>query len=385
VHFLCEIELFLAKKLLLKMSKKIKLCFIAGADSIHSYKWIKYFAEAGYEIVWISLTPTTFDPIPGVRFFHMGGGTGPLGMLKAVLRTRRVVADFQPDLVHVHYVGANAILGLYSGCRTIVATPWGSDVILNKHVFFKRFFASSILRRADLISCDAWHMRNEVMQFGVSEERINIINFGIDSQRFSPRAANPEIRQQYDLGTAPAVVSLRNFEPVYDIPTLLHAIPIVLKKHPQTRFMLVGRGSLDAELRALVQSLGIADAVRFVGFVPNVQLPDTLCSLDVYVSSSLSDAGIAASTAEAMACELPVVVTDSGENDRWIEDGKNGYLVPVKQPEAMAEKICRLLSDSALRRQLGAAGRRTILERNDFNTEMAKMEELYQGIVDKVH
>lgn len=367
------------------MSIKSKICFIAGADSIHSYKWIKYFAEIGHEIVWISLTPSSFDPIPGVRFFHIKNSAGPVGMFKAVLGTRRIVADFQPDLVHVHYVGANAVLGLYSGVRTIVATPWGSDVILNKHVFFKRFFAARILRRADLISCDAWHMRNEVMQFGVPAERINIINFGIDSQRFSPRAASPDIRQQYELGSEPAVVSLRNFEPVYDIPTLLHAIPRVLEKHPRTRFMLVGRGSLEAELKALAQSLGIADAVRFVGFVPNVQLPDTLCSLDVYVSSSLSDAGIAASTAEAMACELPVVVTDSGENDRWIEDGKNGYLVPVKQPEAMAEKISRLLSDAALRRQLGAAGRRTIQERNDFNAEMAKMEKLYQGIVGKVN
>lgn len=367
------------------MSTKPKICFIAGADSIHSYRWIKYFAEAGHEIAWISLAPTIFDPIPGVRFFHIEGAGGLLGMIKAILKTRRIVADFRPDLVHVHYVGANAILGLYSGVGTIVATPWGSDVILNKHVFFKRFFAARILRRAELISCDAWHMRNEVMQFGVPAERINIINFGIDSQRFSPRAANAAIRQQYDLGPAPAVVSLRNFEPVYDIPTLLRAIPKVLETHPQTRFMLVGRGSLEAELKELAQSLGIADAVRFVGFVPNLQLPDTLCSLDVYVSSSLSDAGIAASTAEAMACELPVVVTDSGENDRWIENGKNGYLVPVKQPEAMAEKISLLLSDAALRRQLGVAGRITIQERNDFNAEMAKMEKLYQRVVAKSH
>jgi len=306
-------------------------------------------------------------------------------MLRAVLRTRRIVAAHQPDLVHVHYVGANAVLGLYSGARTIVATPWGSDVILNKRVFLKRFFMARILRRADLITCDAWHMRNEVMEFGVPADRIHIINFGIDSHRFSPRAANADIRQKYDLGPQPAVISLRNFEPVYDIPTLLHAVPSVLEKYPQTRFMLVGRGTLETELKALAQSLGIADAVRFVGFVPNAQLPDTLCSLDVYVSSSLSDAGIAASTAEAMACELPVVVTNSGENDRWIEDGKNGYLVPVKRPEAMAEKISHLLSDVTLRRRLGTAGRRTIIERNDFDTEMAKMEKLYQDIPVKTH
>jgi glycosyltransferase involved in cell wall biosynthesis len=229
-----------------------------------------------------------------------------------------------------------------------------------------------------MITCDALHMRDEVMHFGVPAERIHIINFGIDSERFSPRPPSHAIRAANDLGEAPAVISMRNFEPVYDIPTLLKAVPRVLDQHPNTRFMLVGRGTLEIELKALASQLGIDDAVRFVGFVPNDQLPDTLCSLDVYVSTSLSDAGIAASTAEAMACGLPVVVSDSGENDRWIKDGENGYLVPVNQSDALADRLNRLLGDPELRRRFGQAGRTTIKARNDYHTEMNKMEALYQ-------
>jgi len=102
--------------------------------------------------------------------------------------------------------------------------------------------------------------------------------------------------------------------------------------------------------------------------------------MDVYVSTSLSDAGIAASTAEAMACGLPVVITDSGENARWIEPGRNGFLVPLSEPGALAEKLLRLIDDPELRSRLGAAGRATIQERNDYQVEMAKMETLYQQI-----
>ena len=268
-------------------------------------------------------------------------------------------------------------MGLLSGFDPIIATPWGSDVIYGKESPFKRPLIVRILRRAVMITCDALHMRDEVIQFGVAAGRIHIINFGIDTERFSPRPPNYAIRAANHLGDAPAVISLRNFEPVYDIPTLLRAVPKVLKQHPGTRFMLVGRGSLDAELKALTSQLGIGHAVHFVGFVPNDQLPDTLCSLDVYVSTSLSDAGIAASTAEAMACGLPVVTSDSGENSRWIDDGVNGLLVPVSQPEALADRLIRLLADADLRQRLGQAGRATIQARNDYRVEMGKMEHLY--------
>lgn len=356
----------------------MKLLFLAAANSIHSYRWIKYFAKAGHEVHWISLAPSIFEPLTAVRYFEVERSSGLFGLLRAAAKIRNIVANFQPDILHVHSVGTYGIIGLMSGFYPIVATPWGSDVIYGKESPVKRPFIARILRRAALITCDAWHMRDEVMLLGVPAERIHIINFGIDCERFSPRPPHPGIRAANDLGDAPAVVSLRNFEPVYDIPTLLRAVPKVLDQHPNTRFMLVGRGTLEIELKALASHLGIDHAVRFVGFVPNDQLPEILCSLDVYVSTSLSDAGIAASTAEAMACGLPVVVSDSGENDCWINDGENGYLVPVSQSDALADRIIRLLGDPELRRRFGQAGRTTIKARNDYNTEMNKMEALYQ-------
>ena len=237
-----------------------------------------------------------------------------------------------------------------------------------------------LLRKANVVTCDAWHMMEEVLELGVPKKKIYIINFGIDTNRFCPLPVSWEIRDKYQLGNSPVVFSLRNFEPVYDIPTLLRAIPIVLKSHPQTLFMLIGHGSLEKELKRLAVDLGIEGAVRFIGFVPNLQLPTTLCSLDVYVSTSLSDAGIAASTAEAMACGIPVIVTDSGENLRWIENGNNGYIFPTSSSENLANCISVLLMDDKLRKKIGLAGRLTIKEKNDYFNEMNKMNYIYRQL-----
>lgn len=105
-----------------------------------------------------------------------------------------------------------------------MATAWGSDVIYNKRSWIKRAFVRQVLRQAILVTCEALHMRKEMAGLGVDAGKIHIINFGIDTHRFYPRPPSPDIRRKLGVDDAQTVISLRNFEPVYDIPTLLHAI-----------------------------------------------------------------------------------------------------------------------------------------------------------------
>jgi glycosyltransferase involved in cell wall biosynthesis len=121
--------------------------------------------------------------------------------------------------------------------------------------------------------------------------------------------------------------------------------------------------------------------VRFVGWISNDELPRYLASSDIYVSTSLSDAGLSASTAEAMACGLPVIVTDSGENRVWIEDGKNGFVVPLANPKILAEKIIYLIKNKDIKARFGEINRKIIEERNNYYKEMAKMERIYEEIL----
>lgn len=365
----------------------MKLFFLAHANSVHSHRWIRFFAKRGHSIFWVSITPpldTDVIRYANVFFLHLQGPVYRIpffGILAMAQRLKKEITRFQPDIFHIHYVGLNGAVASFLKFHPLVVTAWGSDVLFAGQSLGKRRFVAFALRSADLITCDADHMKKAILQFGVKKEKITIIQFGIDTKKFIPGAKSKKLTDTLGIRDEPVIISLRTFEPIYDIASLINAFFFVRSQIPTARLILIGRGSQEPVLRALAKKLGIANAILFQGFVPNDELTDYLRLSDVYVSTSLSDAGIASSTAEAMACALPVVITDSGENRAWIENGKNGFLVPVKNPRALAEKIIHLLSDKTLCEQLGAHARKTIEERNDYYREMEKMESLYTALL----
>lgn len=189
------------------------------------------------------------------------------------------------------------------------------------------------------------------------------------------------LKDKLNIRNSPMVMSLRNLEPLYDIGTLINAIPMVLAEIPETKFVIAGKGSEEDTLKRFTISLGISGSVKFIGYIPNEDLPQYLAAADVYASTALSDAGIAASTAEAMACGVPVVITDSGENRNWIKNGESGFIVPVQNTKALAEKIIHLLKNPGLRAEFGKAAREIIEKKNNYRVEMGKVEKIYEGII----
>jgi glycosyltransferase involved in cell wall biosynthesis len=292
-----------------------------------------------------------------------------------------------PDILHAHYVTNYGFFGALCGFHPFVLTAWGSDVLFhtNRRVlaFVKEYIAKYVLRKADLTTCDADHMKEAIRMLGVSTEKIILVYFGIDTRKFSPGQRSESLRTRLGFYGSPAVVSLRNLEPLYDVESLFRAMPSVLKEIPETKFVIAGKGSEEGRLRDLASSLGVIDSIRFIGFIPNDELPQYLNAMDVYVSTSLSDAGIAASTAEAMACGLPVIITDVADNRMWVEDGENGFIIPMKDPEALAEKIVYLLRHKDIGSKFGERNRKIIEERNDYYKEMGKMEKIYQELAER--
>jgi glycosyltransferase involved in cell wall biosynthesis len=328
--------------------KKLKIFFLATASSIHTLKWVNYFANRGHDIYLLS----HFAPIgylsPKVKFFSIKKKVGTsmwpfntiINLPFTYLKIRQILKEFKPDVIHTHYITSYGHLGLLAGFHPMVTTAWGSDVLVAPKESKKaKTLVKMVLRKSDLITCDAEHMKKAMLELGASSDKIKIINFGIDTQKFSPGNTNNEIRSHL-LGTgSDVVISLRSLEPIYNIESFIRAGEIVIKEFPRVKFIIGGGGSQEETLNNLVRGLGLEKNFSFIGKIANDKLPNYLNASDIYVSTSLSDAGISASTAEAMACQLPVVITDSGENKLWINEGQNGFIVPVKSPEILAEKI----------------------------------------------
>lgn len=126
--------------------------------------------------------------------------------------------------------------------------------------------------------------------------------------------------------------------------------------------------------------MGIESSVKFIGDIQFAKLPLYLASADIYVSTSISDSGISASTAEAMATGLPVISTEVGDIRIWIEDGKNGFVISKGDSKALAEDLLFLLDDENRRKLIGQEAHSTIEQRQDYYKEMAKMENIYREL-----
>jgi glycosyltransferase involved in cell wall biosynthesis len=217
-------------------------------------------------------------------------------------------------------------------------------------------------------------------KLGARSAKIRIVRFGVDTRKFSPKQISAATFRMPGESGYPTIISTRPLAPLYDTESLIRCAPLVLRDVADAKFLIVGKGPEERRLKELARSLAVAHRVTFLGSIPNDKLPQYLTSSDVYVSTCLSDAGISASTAEAMACGLPVIVTDVAENRKWVEDGVNGFLVPTRDPRMLAEKILYLAKNRDIASRFGALCRHIIEERNDYCKEMTKMEDLYEQL-----
>jgi len=362
----------------------MKICYLANAPSIHTQKWIKFFADRGHNVHLISFGE---GHIENVKVHILKEPLAPL--FHSPVHTRiikRLIKRINPEILHAHYLFGYGFYGALCGFKPFIVTAWGSDVLflpsegLIKR-FIKRYMLKYVIGKADLITCDAKHVKEAMIRLGAAPEKINLIRFGVDTRRFSPGEKSEKLRAELGVHNSPAVISLRSLEPIYDVESLIKSVPLVLKEIPESKILIAGKGSEEKRLMELAKSLGVSGNVKFIGFIQNEQIPQYLNTVDIYVSTSLSDAGIAASTAEAMACELPAIVTDVADNKNWVEDGLNGFVVPVKDPKSLAEKIIYLLQNEDIRKKFGNLNTKIIEKRNNYYREMQKMEGIYKNLI----
>lgn len=368
----------------------MKICFLADYHSIHTYRWIKYFVPK-HEVHLISLEfppeeagtlkPEKYEEI-GIKL-HMIPRKGLLNKLRGASLVRKCVREINPDLMHSHYITHYGYLGAASGYHPLVMTAWGTDVLIDSHSsFIKRHQVRYALKRADVVTCDGENTTKALKALMNNDMKIKKIYFGVDTEKINPHGRVEGFYQKYlKDGKGKAVINIRGFKEIYDPDTFIKAIPPVLEKYPETIFLMAQEGERRKIYEEMVSSMGIGDSVKFIGNIPADDLPVFLASAEVYVSTSLSDSGISASTVEAMASGTAVISTDVGDISYWIENGKNGFIIPKGDSSALSEKIIYLLSNDAIRRSMGKEGRITIETRQDYYKEMRKVEQLYESMI----
>jgi glycosyltransferase involved in cell wall biosynthesis len=202
------------------------------------------------------------------------------------------------------------------------------------------------LAEADLVLAVSEHARRDLIANGVAHEKVVTTELGVDLTRFSPRRAR---RRQ----NAASVLFVGSVQPRKGVLHLARAVDTLRAEGIDCELDLCGRA--DPRYLRLLQPYVVAGAVRLRGAVSRDELPEVYASADVFALPTLSDAHPQV-VYEAMACGVPVVVTDRCGTP--VHDGVNGIVVPHGDAHALSDAIRRLLLDPELARSLGEAGER---------------------------
>lgn len=223
--------------------------------------------------------------------------------------------------------------------------------------------------------------RSYLIGRGINPVRTKVIYNGINLQRLiSDSTKATQIRDQLGLQTNGVVVGISaSLTPAKDHATFLQAAQQVSNVMPQTRFAILGDGPLRSSLEDMTKELGIQSYVTFLG--NQMDVGSYLSVIDIACLCSVDLEGCSNVTLEAMAMGKPVIVTDVGGNKELVEHGKTGLLVPVRNPQVLADAILSCLRQPERAREMGRCAREMVLTRFNLDRMVHEYETLYMEAI----
>jgi glycosyltransferase involved in cell wall biosynthesis len=273
---------------------------------------------------------------------------------RAVAGLARAVRELRPALVHAHSSKAGAVARIARALvpRTpVIYTPHGyAHAGYFERAVQRRAFAlaeRALTPLASRIVCVCEAERRLALGLGAGA-RARVVHNGIDVPPDTP--VHPEVAALRAAGHR-VLATVTLLRPGKGIETLLDALPAVLAAHPQARLAIAGTGVDRDALEARARTLGVWDAVRFLGFTTDAA--GVLRSADVFVSPSWAES-FPYVLLEAMALGVPTVATRVGGVGEAVRDGDTGLLVAPRDAAALATAIGTLISDRHRADEMGA-------------------------------
>lgn len=312
----------------------------------------------------------------GVPTHCLEGGRG----IAWTRRLRGLVDEGRFDLVHAH----SPVVA--SGARVVVANR--TRIVYTEHNVWGRYHPAT--RWANVLT----YPRNDYV-FAVSDEvrasmrypevlswrrmpSAETLYHGIDPASVARWTHQNGVRHELGIPAgAPIVGTVANFKSHKRLDVLLRVADRVRRERPEVRFVIVGQGPLETEIRQLARSLGLEDTVIFTGFREDA--PRIASAFDIFALSSEHE-GLPIALVEALALGRPVVVTAVGGIPEVVEDGLQGYVVPAGDVAAFTDRVVRLIDDHALRSAMGAEGR-IRAQAFDIRRTVRRMEQVYEELL----
>lgn len=269
---------------------------------------------------------------------------------KSLLKLIKIFKEEKPDIVHTHACSTARLAARFIRNCKVVFTRHSVFPVSEKikKGLGRFFYKTSNDFLSDRIIAVADAAKENLTDGGIPPEKIDVILNGVEKIKETSKSEREKLKEKYNIKSDEYVIGIMaRLEEVKGHGTFINAAKILLEeKKINAKFLILGTGSKEEELKNKVEELNLKDKIIFTGFVKNVQ--DFLNIIDVQVNCSFGTEATSLALLEGMSIGVPAVVTDFGGNPGVIKDGENGFIVPIKSPKETAEKIYKILSDKNL-------------------------------------
>jgi colanic acid/amylovoran biosynthesis glycosyltransferase len=227
--------------------------------------------------------------------------------------------------------------------------------------------------QAAAVHCVSEAILQEAAGLGLDARKARVIRPAVDARFFAPAAVKRSDDQTYRIITTGSLIWRKGYE------YALEAVRSLKDMGIPVRFEIVGDGQERQRLLYTIYDLDLVENVDLSGRLSPEKVRERLQQADVFLLSSLSE-GISNAALEAMACGLPVVTTNCGGMGEAITDGVEGFVVPSRDPQAIASALSQLWLSHDLGEQMGQAGRRRSLAEFTLGQQIEGFVQLYRSV-----
>ena len=362
---------------------------VYGGSGVVATELGKALAERGHEIHFVAYAPPfRLSGLSENIFFHEVPISSyplfeyPPYTLTLTSQLTDLVRHHQVDILHMHYAIPHATSALLArqileqeGVTVpVVTTLHGTDItIVGRDPSFAPVVRYS-MNQSDGLSAVSEYLRRETLDNFQIDKDITVIPNSIDTRRFR-RIDNPKLREEICPKCEKVLVHISNFRPVKNATQVIRIFHRLREQGQSVKLLMVRDGPDRMPAEHLCRELGVREHVRFLGKQECIE--DILSIGDVFILPSASETfGLAA--LEAMACGLPVIASNIGGLPELVEDGETGFLCPLNDIDAFAERAKLLMMDDGLLKKMGKAARARAVKEFDVTRIVPMYEAFYE-------
>ncbi len=300
---------------------------------------------------------------------------------KALRLLNQLIKEEGIDIVHCHELKGRlyGLLATKGTAARLITTNHNwirSDFLVTCFEFLDAFY----IRFFPRIIAVSPEVQQLMRRYLIPDKKMQMIINGIDMQEFrKDQTAGRKIRNELGIDAgSPLIGAFGRISPEKGQKYFIAAAVRVLAVFPEARFLIVGDGFQEEEMKQYAAGLGVLDQLVFAGFRQNIAA--FYSALDVFVLPSLIE-GTPMALLEAMAAELSVIASNVGGVGRIIQDGKNGMLVSPADEEELAAAVVRLLRNPAKAKNMAENALFTIAEKYSAKKMSAEYMKIYTEVV----